>query len=138
MTVSVQLISIDGYCQRKMIKDKNEVACPCLCFKLHQSLVIRNSAGRKEFAVILHHQNSFRGSRIWDWHCISVPNKIFKDFWPLQIDKGFSYSDVVQIAFIDFLENIPAQILPSLTNVQPRGMPLRLSKIEVYTGAWAY
>lgn len=126
MTVSVQPISIGGYCQREVIKAKNELARPCLCFELRKSLVIRSSAGGKEFVVILHPQNSFSGSCSWDWHCISVPNKIFKDPRPLHIDKGFSYSNVAQIAFIDFLKNISGQILPSLTNVQPRGMPLRL------------
>lgn len=31
-------------------------------------------------------------------------------------------------AFIDFLENTPGRILPSLTSVKCRGMPLRLQK----------
>ena len=134
VTVSVQLISLDDYCQRKVIKDKNESARPCLCFKPHKSLVIRSSTGRKQFAVILHQQNSFSGFHIWDWHCISVLKKIFKNFCHYIWTKGLA-TVTVQIAFIDCLKNRWGQILPLLTNVQSRGMPLRLSKkSSVYGG----
>lgn len=127
MTLPIQLISVDDNCQSRLIKDKNESAWPSLCFKLYKNLIVMHSTGWKKFAAILHHQNSFSVLEANPYEAIQTANTIFKDFWPLPIGKGFSYSKVVETAFIDFLKNIPYCILPSFSlwvRIKEQAIPL--------------